>query len=153
MRAVELAKVAAAAEALRLRRMVRRQGMRAVYGAVAAVFAIAVLVSLHVVGYDLLASHLSPVVSALIVLVVDLVIAGIFGALAMRDSPDTVETEALEVRRQAVHEMRRAVTTMAVAGEVGSMILRRRAKAAVSSAPGGRAWIVGEILRRLWTRR
>ena len=45
MRAVELAKVAANAEALRLRELASRQSMRAAYGGVAAVFGIGVLVS------------------------------------------------------------------------------------------------------------
>ena len=76
MRAVELGKVAAAAEALRLRRLTQRQVMRGAYGAVAAVFAIAVFVLLHVIAYDLLLMVLSPLVSCVVLLVFDLIVAG-----------------------------------------------------------------------------
>ena len=60
MRAVELAKVAAAAEALRLRRLARRQAIRAGLGAGAAIFGIAVFVLLHVLAYDLLLAVVRP---------------------------------------------------------------------------------------------
>ena len=50
MRSVKLARVAAQAEVLRLRRFARRQSVRAVMGVVAVVFLLGVLIALHVAG-------------------------------------------------------------------------------------------------------
>lgn len=153
MRAVELGKVAAAAEALRLRRLARRQGLRAAFGVGAAAFGVAVLVLLHVLGYNLLRLGLGPVVSSLIVLAVDLVIAGVLAFLAMRNTPDQIEAEALAVRRQAVIEMKRSVTMMSVAGEVGRLVVRRRVRSAVTNPSRSRGWLVADIVSRVLARR
>jgi hypothetical protein len=153
MRAVELAKVAAAAEALRLRRLARRQGMRAAFGAGAAVFAIAVFVLLHVVFHELLIRAVSPLIASLILFGVDLVVTAVLGFLAMRNTPDDVEREALAVRRQAVLEMRKSVTVMAVASEVGTLLVRRRAQKATTPNRASRAWIVADLAARLLARR
>src|SRR3954463_7162499 len=153
MRAVELAKVAAAAEALRLRRIARRQGMRAAFGAGAAVFAIAVFVLLHVLAYNLLLKVVSPTVASLILLAFDVVVAGVLGFLAMRNTPDDVEREALAVRRQAVIEMKKSVTLMAVVGEVSGLVIRRRARAAVTNPRRSRAWLIADVASRLMARK
>lgn len=153
MRAVELAKVAAAAEALRLRRIARRQALRAAFGAGALVFAIAVFVLLHVVAYNLLLKALSPTVSSLILLAFDVVVAAVLGFLAMRNEPDQVEREALAVRRQAVIEMKRSITVMAVAGEIGALVFRRRAHSAAINPRRSRAWLIADIASRLMARR
>jgi hypothetical protein len=153
MRAVELAKVAAAAEALRLRRFARRQAIRAGLGVGAVVFAIAVFVLLHVLAYDALVNVVRPWLAALILLVVDLVIAGVLGALAMRNQPDQVETEALAVRRQAVVEMKRAVTVMAVASELTGLVIHRRARQAAATTRRSRAWMLADIASRVVGRR
>jgi len=151
MRTVELAKVAAAAEALRLRRMAHRQGMRAAYGAGAAVFCIAVLVLLHVVAFFALVPQVSPLVASVILLGVDLPIAAILGILAMSKKPDAIEEEALLVRQQAVVEMRRSLTIMAIAGEVVSLVLRRPRTTVVEKRPGA-ARLAAEIGARLMAR-
>jgi uncharacterized membrane protein len=149
MRAVELGKVAAAAEALRLRRLARRQALRAAFGAGAAVFGIAVLVLVHVLIYNVLRLWLSPVVSSLILLAIDVVAAGILGFLAMRSTPDAIETEALAVRRQAVLEMKRSVTVMAVVGEASRLLIRRRARTVVANPARSRGWLVADIVSRV----
>jgi hypothetical protein len=105
MRLVRLAKVAAAAEKLRLRRLVRRQLLRAVYGGVAVVFALALLASLHVAGGIALASWVGPAWAALIVAGVDLVIAAVFGVIAAGNEPDAVEREAMLVSQEARAQM------------------------------------------------
>jgi hypothetical protein len=128
MRTVELAKVAASAEALRLRRIVRRQGLRAAFGAVAGVFAVAALVVLHLVGWHLLASVVTPVQASLILLGIDLVIAIAFGVLAMRDVPDIIEQEALAIRQQAVTDMKASLTMMGIIGGVAGIALRSTAQ-------------------------
>ncbi len=153
MRTVELAKVAAAAEALRLRRIAHRQAMRAAFGAGAAVFAIAVFVLLHVVLYQLLVRVVTPVQDGLILLALDLIIAGILGYLAMSNKPDAIETEALMVRRQAVVEMKRSMTVMALASEVTGLVLRRRPKTDTNTRPRGTARLMGEIAARVLARR
>ncbi len=153
MRTVELAKVAAAAEALRLRRIARRQMMRAVFGAGAAVFAIAVFVLVHVVLYQLLVRIVTPVLAALILLAFDLIIACVLGYVAVGSKPDAIETEALMVRKQAVIEMKRSLTVMALASEVTGLVLRRRPKTVANTHPRGTARLMGEIAARVLARR
>ena len=152
MRTLDLAKVAASAEALRLRRIARRQGMRAAYGAGAAVFAIGVLVLLHVVAYHAMVPRLSPLVASLILFGFDLVVAAVLGYLAMSDKPDAIEDEAKMIRQQAIVEMRRSVTTVALAGEVAGMMMRRPRSVTVVK-PRGTARLAGELAARLLARR
>ena len=146
MRSVELAKVAAAAETLRLRRIVSRQVMRAVYGAGAAVFAIGALVLSHVVIFHVLTPWLVPPVWATVILLaIDLVVAGVLYTMARSDAPDAIEMEALEVRRQAVTELRKATTLMALAGETVGLAVRR---SRVGSRTSLMADLASRVLRR-----
>lgn len=126
MRPVTLAKVAAQAEILRLRRMAGRQVMRAVYGVVAALFGIGVLILLHVVAFHAMVPRLSPLAASAILLAADVVIAGVFGFLAMRNSPDQVEADAKLVRDQAVLEMRRLASLATMVAPVRKMFGTRR---------------------------
>lgn len=152
MRTVELAKVAASAEALRLRRVAYRQGMRAAYGAGAAVFAIAVFVLLHVVAYDAMVPAVSPLIASVILLAVDLIVAAILGYLALSNKPDAVEDEAKMIRQQAVVELRKSATAMALAGEAASLILRRP-RTVTLVKPRGTVRLAGELAARLMARR
>ena len=152
MRTIDLAKIAASAEALRLRRIARRQGMRAAYGAGAAVFAIAVFVLLHVVAYHAMVPRLSPLVATLILLAFDLVVAAVLGYLAMSNKADAIEDEAKVIREQAVVEMRRSVTAMALAGEVAGMVARRPRTVTVVK-PRGTIRLAGELAARVLARK
>jgi len=152
MRTVELAKVAASAEALRLRRVARRQGMRAAYGAGAAVFAIGVLVLLHVVAYNAMVPRLSPLVASLILLAVDVILAAVLGYLALSNKPDAVEEEAKMIRQQAVVELQKSMTVMALAGEATSLLLRRPRTVTVVK-PRGTVRLAGELASRLLARK
>ncbi len=153
MRSVELAKVAASAEALRLRRVVRRQGMRAAYGAVAAVFAIGVLVLVHVTLYHVLTpAYVTPTVASLILLALDLVIAGVMAVLAMSDKPDSIEDEAKTIRQQAVIEMRKSMTLVALAGETAGAVLRRPRRVTLVQ-PRSTLGVAGELAAKLMARR
>lgn len=152
MRTVELAKVAASAEALRLRRVAHRQGMRAAYGAGAAVFAIAVFVLMHVVAYNAMVPGLSPLVASLIILGVDLIVAAILGYLALSNKPDAVEDEAKMIRQQAIVELRKSMTAVALAGEAASLLLRRPRTVTVVR-PRGTVRLAGELAARLMARR
>ncbi len=152
MRTVDLAKIAASAEALRLRRIARRQGMRAAYGAGAAVFGIAVFVLLHVVVFYLLVPHVSPLIASIILFVFDLVVAAVLGSMALSNKPDSIEDEAKMIREQAVVEMRRSVSTMALAGEVAGTMLRRPRTVTVVK-PRGTVRLAGELAARLLARK
>ena len=143
MRTAELAKVAASAEKLRLQTLAKRQAMRGVFGAVAALFGIGVLILLHVLGYQLLRRGLGPIASTLVLLAVDLVIVIVCGVLALRSAPSTVEREAEDIRRQALREMR---TTRTVMGMVGPAPRRRGGR----RSPG---LALGALATRLLTRR
>lgn len=151
MRAVELAKVAANAEALRLRQLASRQSMRAAYGGVAAVFGIGVLVLLHVVAYHLLVPSVSPLVASLILLAFDLVVAGVCGLKALKSVPGAVEEEALAIRKQALLDMRGAVTATSLAGEAMGLAFRR-SRAVTVVRPRGTVRLAGELASRLMRR-
>lgn len=156
MRAVELAKVAASAEALRLRRMARRQGIHAAYYAAAGVFAVAAFVVLHVVLYHLMVPRLTPFQASLVLLALDLVVAGVFAYLAMRDTPDPIEEEARLIRQQAMVEMRQSLTVTALAASVTGTFLRRRYTRQPSVTvvqKRGTLHLVGELAARLLARR
>ncbi len=128
MRTTDLARAAASAEVLRIKRLVRRQVFRAVYGVVAAVFALGVLILLHVVGYTALVPSLTPLEASLVLLAVDVAIAALFGVLAARGAPDPIEQEAKLVRDQAIAEMRESVAISALVGPVGRIAGRTLGK-------------------------
>ncbi len=151
MRAVELAKVAANAEALRLREMASRQSMRAAYGGAAAVFGIGVLVLLHVVAYNMMVPNISPLVASLILLAFDLIVAAVCGLKALKSMPGAVELEALAIRKQAVHDMRGSVTLMSLAGEAAGAAFRPKRTVTVVR-PRGTVRMAGEIASRLLRR-
>jgi len=112
-----------------------------------------VFVLLHVVAYHLLLKVVAPVISGVILLAFDLIVAGVLAFLAMRNTPDEVEREALAVRRQAVLEMKRSITVMALASEVTALVVRRRARSAITNPRRSRAWLIADIASRVMSRR
>lgn len=149
MRSVELAKIAAAAEALRLRRLARRQAIRGALGVAGLLFGLAAFALLHVLAYDALIFLVSPWLAALIVLVVDLVIAGVLATLAINSAPDRIEREALEVRRQALAEAKRALTPMAVLGEAASLAFSSGTRRALRGPKLGRVMLLADMASRI----
>ena len=125
MRSINLLRIAAEAELLRLRAMVARQGRRAAFGMAAFIFVIGVLISAEVTGWQALRLYVASIAATLILLGVNLVIAAIFGLLAMRSSPGHVEQEALRVRRQALDAARGSLAFTAGV-PVATTLLRRR---------------------------
>jgi hypothetical protein len=121
MSPVNSAKIAAEAEAIRLKAMAQRQGMRAAFGVGAALFGLAMLALLNVVAYQLLRLAMQPIFASLIVLVVDLAIAASLGALAIWSSPSQTEQDALEVRQRAFHEFEGSLAMSALLPVVGSL--------------------------------
>src|SRR3569833_711747 len=109
MRAGNLAKIAAEAEVLRIKHMLRRQGVRAAFGFVALVFLLAVLVIGNVAIWQELRMYLSPINATLALLGANLLFAVIFGVLAARSSPGHTEREALAIRQRALGEARSAL--------------------------------------------
>ena len=97
--------------------------------------------------------RLSPVQACLILLAFDLIMGGILGFLAMRDRPDSVELEALAVRRQAVAEMRRSLTAMGLAAEIAGVVVRRGPQVVGSRGRTGHLRLLSEIAARVLARR
>jgi 4-amino-4-deoxy-L-arabinose transferase-like glycosyltransferase len=126
MRAVNLAKVAAEAEVVRIQHMLKRQGMRAAFGLVAVLFALGVLVLAHIAGWQVLRLYVLPIYATLILLGVDLVMAVIFGILAARSSPSRAERDALAIRQQALREARSALALGALVPVAGRLLRSRR---------------------------
>ncbi len=116
MRTVDLAQAAAQAELLRLKRLVRRQAVRAVFAAIAAAFLVAVLIMLHIVAYMALMPYLTPLLDSVALLGFDLVLAILCGLLALRDTPDPIEREARVLREQALTEVKESLAIMALVG-------------------------------------
>jgi hypothetical protein len=123
VRSINLLKVAAEAEVLRLRALLARQGRRAAFGVVAVIFVLGVLVLAEVAGWQLLRLYVAPISATLILLGINLVIAGLFGMLAARSSPGHAEREALRIRRQALDAARGSLSLTA-AIPVASTLLR-----------------------------
>lgn len=156
MRSVELARAAAQAEALYLRRIAQRQVSRAVFGAIAAVFGIAILVMAHVLAYVLLLGYVSPPIAAVILLVLDVVVAIVFAVLARRDEPGQIEQEAKMLRDQSIAELRSSLTLMSLAASATGLVVRRRARRSSRGRVGDTPpalRLLGALASRLTSRR
>ena len=126
MRAASLARVAAEAELLHIQLMLQRQAMRAVFGAIAAVFATGVLALGNVAGWQVLRWYVQPISATLILLGVNAVVTAVFAVLAARSWPGHAEREALRIRQQAIHEARGTFMLSALAPIAGSILRSRR---------------------------
>jgi hypothetical protein len=126
MRSINLLRIATEAELLRLRAMVARQGRRAAFGIVAFIFALGVLALAEAAGWQALRIYVVSIVATLILLGVNLIIAGIFGVLAARSPPGHVEREALRVRRQALEAARGSMAFTAVVPLATTLMRRGR---------------------------
>lgn len=104
MRTLRLARIAAEAEGLRLRRQVRRTAFRLVLALIGLTFLAAAAAFAHVAVWYALRwnAGLPPWATALVVGGGDLVIALFFVLIAVRSGPGRVEIEALEVRQRAI---------------------------------------------------
>jgi hypothetical protein len=122
MRATNLLKVASQAEILRIQHMLKRQGTRAALGLAASVFILGALVLADIAGWQFVRFYVDPVYASLIMLGINLLIAVIFGLLAMRSSPSRHETEALAVRQQALLETRNSVALGALIPIAGTLL-------------------------------
>ena len=107
--------------------------MRGVWGAVAAVFAIAFLVMVHVVAFMALTYAVAPIWAAVIVLAFDLVMLLVFGLIALNSKPGAIEAEARELRDRALVEMRESVAIAALLNPVGRVAVRAAGRGALSA--------------------
>ena len=128
MRTLRLARVAAEAEGLRLRRMAQRMAVRVAMGLVAAVFLLGTLTFLHVlVWFWLRLDHdVSPIWTAVILAGIDLVIAAVLLFLASRSAPSRIEEQALEVRTRALRDARGSLALSAMVMPIIRLLLNRR---------------------------
>ena len=127
MRSINLLKIAAEAETLRLRALLERQARRAAFGASAFVFALIVLALAEVAGWQTLRLYVTGILATLILLGINFVIAAVLGAVAVRSSPNQTEREALRVRREALEGARSALSITAAFPLL--RLLRRRSRA------------------------
>ena len=120
MRAVELAKIAAAAEALRLKRQAFRFGRQAAFLVVGGLFGLFALIVLHVVLWTLCDGpwNTGKVWASVIVLVVDLVVAGVLVLLGRGKLPDPLEVEARITRDRSLSELKSALAITAATSVV-----------------------------------
>ena len=126
MRSVNLLEIAFDAEILRLRAMMARQGRRGAFALIALIFALAVLALAEVTGWLARRLRFESILSTLILLGANLIIAAVFGWMAARSSPGQTEQEALRMRRQALDEAR------------GTLALAVAAPAIMRLLPGGK---------------
>lgn len=105
MRMFQLLRLAAQAESLRWKRTGRGYAIQAGLGAAAAVFALLMLVMLHVAALIWLSEQRTSFSAALIVAGVDLVLMVILGWLAARNAVDPMALEARRVRDDALRQV------------------------------------------------
>jgi hypothetical protein len=133
MRTLRLARVAAEAEGLLLRRRLRGIALRAALGAVAAFFACAAIAMLHVYAWLRLRPLWGSEWAVLAIAGADLVLAIILGLFAARSPSDRIAEQAVAVRDQAISEMRSMLTFTSMLRPLGLLLFeqwltRRRKK-------------------------
>lgn len=104
VRVLRLARIAAEAEGLRLRRQARRAAIRGVLGLIALVWLLGAVVFAHVAVWNWLETSVgwTPLGTAWALAGGDTVVALVLCLMAARLGPGKVETEALAVRSRAV---------------------------------------------------
>lgn len=128
MHPFRLARIAAEAESVRLRRLARRIVMRAIFGVVALVFVLGVIVFVHFAAWYGVRTGLglSFLAATGILGGADLLAAIILGLLAARSAPSRIETEAIDVRRKAIHAMTSSLSLVQLVIPVVRVAANRR---------------------------
>lgn len=130
MRMLRLARIAAEAEGLRLRRQARRTVVRLALVSIGLAFLAVALAFGHVAVWFALrfGANMAPWAAALVMGGIDLAIALVFVLIAALSGPGRVEVEALQVRQRALEQ---AAGTLAIgtllvpAVRVGLGLLRK----------------------------
>ncbi|MBI0434900.1 hypothetical protein [Roseomonas sp. KE0001] len=118
MRPFRLAAVSLEAERVVLGLQAKRYVWRALFGMIAAVFACAALVMLHVVAWLALPLEWTPLARAGTLLGADLVLVLVLGLLAMRDAPSRAEIEARILRDNAIAQTRASLGVVPLLGGI-----------------------------------
>ena len=143
MRAVQLARVAAQAERLRVQALVRRQIRRGVYGLVGTVFAVGALGFAHLVAWLALAPVIGPMWTGVALLIFDLLVALGLGLLAFCSTPGEIEAEAQLLKRRALRQMKQDMALSALVPALGMFIGTKRARSGLLLAG-----LASRLLRR-----
>jgi len=106
MRSINLLRIALEAEMLHLRAYAKRQGLRVLWGVVAAIFAVSVLVIVDMLIWQIAHLYVTAIAATLILLAINVILTGLFISLAMRNKPSSEETEAAIVLRDALSAAR-----------------------------------------------
>ena len=127
MRTTQLVRIAAQAEVLLLKRQAKVAQRRVIFGVVAAIFGIAVFVTVHIMAGMALVqyAHLSPFVAVLIVFGADLLVALVFALLASGSVKDPVVEEARELRDRSLAQAKENLSSAAVLMPVGRLLGRK----------------------------
>jgi hypothetical protein len=133
MRTVRLARIAAEAEVLRLRRMFRRLALDALLLLVVVLCLVAAFASGHVALFLLLQPSQGGLYSALYLAGGDLAVACLTGLIVILHRPGRVERQALEVRQAAQAQIARDLTTAGLLSGVARGIGLRRVAALLST--------------------
>ncbi len=131
MRSVQLAKVAAKAESLRLRRLASRTATRLLIGFFAVVFLLAAMVAGHVALGIWLTPRMGALDAMLVIAAGDLVIALVLIAIAALNGPGRIEREALQLRETAWVQFQEGLTVTAMVGSLARSLGARNISAIV----------------------
>jgi hypothetical protein len=124
MRPVRLAQIAAQAEGVRWRRRAKRAVTQVICLVLGLPFLLAAFGFLETAFWSYVVQHFQPVYAALIVMGGNMLVVLLLLVLAMRrGSHDTVELEALEVRRRALESAQRSISIAAMAGPIAGFLL------------------------------
>ena len=121
MKVVELTRIAAAAEALRIKRQILRYGRQAAFLVAAAIVGLFALGVVHVLLWMVCDGpwNTGRIWATVIVLAVDVVMIGILLLLGRGRLADPLEVEARITRDRSLSELRNAVALTAATGPVG----------------------------------
>jgi hypothetical protein len=133
MRTLRLARVAAEAEGLLLRRRLRGIAIRAALAAFAGLFALGALTLLHVYAWLRLDPFLGAENTTLAIAGFDAAVAIIIALFALRTPTDRIAVSAIAVRDQAINEMRNVFTITSMLKPLSGILfeqwlMRRRRK-------------------------
>ena len=125
---MKLLGLAAEAEIERWKLQASRQGRRALWVGIGVVFAMAAFAMLHICIWMALFALVRPVWAAFIVVVLDIIAAGIFLFMARDNSRGADEIAALALRNTALHAARDDLTVLNGVWTVVSLVRGVRGK-------------------------
>jgi len=126
LRPIRLVRLAATSEGLRLRYFMRRVAVRAALGCVALFLLLDGLVFGHIAVWYSLREYLPRHLTALILTVVDLLLALVLAMIASRSRPGLAEREAKLVRERALDDVVNSLTISALVMRTVEMFTRAR---------------------------